>query len=98
MHLPCRHTTLLTDDMTRNNQPTTFSDRLAMAFFSAVVGGITAVLFWMVLSYLFLSAISVQFIVGFTLLCALLGFLTMENWLLKGFEKLWRLLLNLMRF
>jgi len=84
--------------MSQNKKPTTISDRLAVAALSAVVGFVTAVLFWLVLSYVFYASIPMQFIVWFTLITAVLGFLTLENVLWNGLEKLWQLLINLMRF
>ena len=84
--------------MPLNKNPTTLSDRLAVAALSAVAGFVTAVLFWLVLSYVFYTSIPMQFIVWFTLVTAVLGFLTLENLLWNGLEKLWHLLINLMRF
>lgn len=84
--------------MSQNKNPTTLSDRLAVAALSAVAGFVTAVLIWLVLSYVFYTSIPMQFIVWFTLVTAVLGFLTLEYLLWNGLEKLWHLLINLMRF
>ena len=84
--------------MPQNNKPTTLADRLAVAALSAVVGFVTAVLLWLVLSYVFYTSIPMQFIVWFTLVTAVLGFLTLENLLWHGLEKMWHLLIKLMRF
>ena len=78
----------------QTHEKATFIDRLAIAFLSAVVAFITALIVWVVLAGLNIGATSIfsfhfNWVLGFTLLMALLGFLMLENVLVNIFSYIW---------
>jgi putative Mn2+ efflux pump MntP len=73
----------------------TFTDRLAIAFLSGIISFITALIVWMVLAGLNIGATSMfsfhfNWVIGFTLLMALLGLLMLENVLVNLFSYIWQ--------
>ena len=72
-------------------------DRFAIAFFSAVLAFITALVIWAILAganigSAFVVALSFKWVLGFTLFMSLLGFFLLENLLVNIYAYIWRVI------
>jgi pheromone shutdown protein TraB len=70
-------------------------DRFAIAFFSAVLAFITALVIWAILvganlGGAFIVALSFKWVLSFTLFMSVLGFLLLENFLISIYGYIWR--------
>ncbi len=72
----------------------TLLDRFAIAFASSVLAFITGLIVWLVLAGSNLAIVTVvvlpfKWVIGFTLVMALIGFFMLENFLINIYARLW---------
>jgi hypothetical protein len=78
-----------------SHQPVTLIDRLGMAFLSGLIAFLSAGFLWLALAGLNRAGIQIVILpawpIGwFTGIMAALGFMGVDNFLVKAFGKLWR--------
>lgn len=80
---------------------TSLTDRLAVAFLSAVTAFLTGLILWgLILMFTYADDTlvnSFKYILWFTLIMAVSGFLLLENLMLRIFSPLWKLIMLLFR-
>jgi len=71
------------------NEKTTLVDRLAVSLLSAVLAFITGLLVWLLIGSP--GTISINWVYGFTAFLAVLGFLNLQNTIVKVLGLIWKI-------
>jgi len=74
--------------MKNTKEKITLFDRLAVSFFSAILAFITGLLVWLLIGSP--GTISFNWVYGFTVFLAALGFLNLQNTIVKVLGLIWK--------